>query len=628
MAIYYLQVRSSKLSNRELGKIYQQYRAQGRLKGINANLKNLSEQAWAIRSTFQDVTVRLPERNLQAFIERAKLKQPDIIKFAGNIKRDMAAIERALLDDTVNPDTLNEEEVIPGPSSNSAPDLQPAIKMQAEEAGDLATFIKDEVAKEKPADFFKAAASSSLMDMSMAVPLQERDFKKQFTDGYVDPREMVDPMNESISMALERSMSDTVLPSVSDTVLGASVILPEEPERHDSGSEQEEPEEIEGPEEEEMEVDGIEIHADNDLENDLKPQAEVTDDKVSTNRDVPVPPPRTNTNLVSGLSDVLGHFISQSVDDYEDDVFLPEESDEAPVEIEINAGTVDMKLDTASAIPVWKKGSTEKEEVQNIRNYIRDMRRIEALKIVKSEPVLINASLVKSGRTNIYEELPKEAEKSIDGFVAYLQTAYGLTQVDMLKELQEIRQGAKENPYSYLSRIVNMFYEARGEEKKTLDEVQGIEADRAEILQIYLKGLYDNRVRTTLKSQLHTLDIGGTLPLLTKNIQKAVNENNELTVNAVYGNGRRRFGRRRVRFARSDPRNNSDQSRKGKKDVECYNCHKKGHMARDCRLPKSVKGGQSRDQAEKKQGLCFVCNKPGHYARDCRSKTGNQGSGR
>ena len=29
---------------------------------------------------------------------------------------------------------------------------------------------------------------------------------------------------------------------------------------------------------------------------------------------------------------------------------------------------VDMKLDTASAIPIWKKGSSDKEEIQNTRN--------------------------------------------------------------------------------------------------------------------------------------------------------------------------------------------------------------------------------------------------------------------
>ena len=618
MAIYYLQVRSSKLSNRELGKIYEVYKAQGRLKGANEGLKNLSEKAWAIRSKFRDVTVRVPERNLQAFLERAKLEQPDVIKFAGNIKRDMAAIERALLDETVNEENLVEEDVVPGPSASSAPDLQPAIKMQAEKTDDLFTFIKSEVAKERPQDFFQAAQSNSLMDMSMAVPLQEGDFKKEDPSGYIDPRETVDPLNESISMALNLSS-----------------VVTDEAEHHTSdikAAEQKAAEQkaVQESAENDMEIDGIELHANEDLE-ELEPEAKATaEEDASTQTEAPIPPPRRTTNMGNGLSDILGHFISQSVDDYDDEVFLPDESEPgSQIGLKINAANVvDMKLDTASAIPIWKKGSTEKEEIQNIRNYIRDIRRIQALKIVKSEPVLINASLVKSGRTNIYEELPKEAETSIDGFVAYLQTAYGLTRVDMLKELQEIRQGARENPYSYLSRIVNMFYESRGEEKKALDDVQKIEKDREQILQLYLNGLYDSRVRTALRSQLHTLDIGGTLPMLTKNIQAAVKDNSELEVNVVQGNGKRTFGRRKfTKFTKFSNKNNRGKDHEDKKEIECYNCHKKGHMARDCRKPRSDKGGRGRGQHQAERG-CYWCGKPGHFARDCRSKANQQKSGR
>ena len=625
MAIYYLQVRSSKLSNRELGKIYEVYKAQGRLKGANEGLTNMSEKAWAIRSKFRDVTVRVPERNLQAFLERAKLQQPDVIKFAGNIKRDMAAIERALLDETVNHENLIEEDVIPGPSTNSAPDLQPAIKMQTEQTGDLFTFIKSEVAKERPEDFFQAAATNSLMDMSMAVPLEEGDFKKEDPTGYIDPREHVDPMNESISMALERS--------IPESNLDMSNVVPDEPKTGTSDTKQDQQKVTQVSVEDDMDIDSIEVHAEEDLEN-SEPQVKATGgEDASTTKEAPIPPPRGTINLGTGLSDILGHFMSQSVDDFDDEVFLPAESVNPQMELDINAGTVDMKLDTASTIPVWKKGSTEKEEIQYIRNYIRDIRRIQALKIVKSEPVLINASLVKSGRTGIYEELPKEAESTIDGFVAYLQTAYGLTTVDMLEELQDIRQGSKENPYSYLSRIVNMFYEARGESKKTLEEAQNIEKDRAEILQIYLKGLYDKRVRTALRSQLHTLDIGGTLPMLTKNIQKAVNDNKDLEVNVVHGNNKRMFGRRKfTKYTssswRPNKRNVRDPKQDGNKDIECFNCRKKGHMARDCRAPKSEKGGRAKDQNDKKRNLCFSCGKPGHYARDCRSKTGDQRSGR
>lgn len=38
----------------------------------------------------------------------------------------------------------------------------------------------------------------------------------------------------------------------------------------------------------------------------------------------------------------------------------------------------------------------------------------------------------------------------------------------------------------------------------------------------------------------------------------------------------------------------------------CYNCHRSGHISRDCKEPK-----REREQ------LCYTCGKAGHMARDC-----------
>ena len=117
----------------------------------------------------------------------------------------------------------------------------------------------------------------------------------------------------------------------------------------------------------------------------------------------------------------------------------------------------DMKLDAGGSIPIWKKSSDKKEEVQNVRMYIRDLKRLKTLKVLRNEALLINASLVKSGRTSLYEEMPKEAEESVDEFVKYLQTAYGLTRIDMMRDLQNLKQGRDESPYT-LTRAPNVLY--------------------------------------------------------------------------------------------------------------------------------------------------------------------------
>lgn len=38
----------------------------------------------------------------------------------------------------------------------------------------------------------------------------------------------------------------------------------------------------------------------------------------------------------------------------------------------------------------------------------------------------------------------------------------------------------------------------------------------------------------------------------------------------------------------------------------CYNCHRSGHISRDCKEPK-----------KEREQLCYTCGKAGHMARDC-----------
>ena len=49
---------------------------------------------------------------------------------------------------------------------------------------------------------------------------------------------------------------------------------------------------------------------------------------------------------------------------------------------------------------------------------------------------------------------------------------------------------------------------------------------------------------------------------------------------------------------------------RGRADMTCVNCNRKGHAASECRQPKR----------EKHERLCFTCNKAGHEARNCPDK--------
>ena len=53
-------------------------------------------------------------------------------------------------------------------------------------------------------------------------------------------------------------------------------------------------------------------------------------------------------------------------------------------------------------------------------------------------------------------------------------------------------------------------------------------------------------------------------------------------------------------------------------NIECYNCHKKGHRAAQCKKPKSGGHGNSRQRRKPSfTGTCNNCGKVGHKVVDC-----------
>ena len=358
----------------------------------------------------------------------------------------------------------------------------------------------------------------------------------------------------------------------------------------------------------------------------------------------------------------------------------PEEEYEEPMEIntpqrQVMAITNKMKLDTGNSIPIWKKANNSADEAAYLRQYIRDLTRFKELKLLDNDAVLINASLVKSGRTGIYAEMPKEAEGKVEEFIKYLRVAYGLSAVDLLRELQNTKQENHESPFAFLSRVINLYYEARNEPKKTIQQIMDVPTETNEIIRLYLNGLKDPRVRVAIRSRLDDLDLTK-IAKATRNAIMALKESNSLNVNHINAdNGPsvdtiteelqvlninssrgKQFGQRN-KFQRGKPHR---QGSTRMDNIECYFCHKRGHFARDCRQKANSSWkprGQFRKSGFNSRGLtryngtnssyktnkpnnqdagpqkysrkthnfsCFECGKPGHYAKDCRSKRSQQ----
>ena len=360
---------------------------------------------------------------------------------------------------------------------------------------------------------------------------------------------------------------------------------------------------------------------------------------------------------------------------------IDEEVDTSTMEVDKTSGQVftvetsNMKLDTGNSIPIWKKANNQADEAAYLRQYIRDIIRFKELGLLKNDAVLINASLVKSGRTGIYAEMPKEAEGDVKEFIKYLRVAYGLSAVDLLRELQNTRQESHESPFAFLSRVINLYYEARNETKKTIAEIMKVPTETNEIIRLYLNGLKDPRVRVAIRSRLDDLDLNK-IAKATRNAQMALKESNSLSVNHVAASNPgssiediteelqvlninssrgKSWGQRGKTSQWKHNHNKSPRM----DNVECYFCHKRGHFARDCRQkanswksrgslrkpgfnargttryggsnsnyksnkPNNSEAGQQKYSRRTPNFSCYECGKPGHYAKDCRSKRSQQ----
>ena len=341
-------------------------------------------------------------------------------------------------------------------------------------------------------------------------------------------------------------------------------------------------------------------------------------------------------------------FDDSTVHTQKKDTVMPESKNIEVLTADENKSKTDIKLDATASIPVWRKSSDPDENNRLVEMYIRDLGRIKQLDIGKNDAWLINASLVKSNRTDLYIELPAKADSDISEFIKYLKAAYGLSKVAKRRALNNIKQGSTESPHAFLSRIVNTYYDVRGEQRKTLDAIEADKNQKYDIMSLYLKGLNNPKVRVTIKQSIGDITLPN-LSTITRDIVEALYDDDQSTavnmvlegntvINTKVDDLSKKLESLSVNLAKfkydsnygSKPAGKQNYQSNRNKNYHPYSQNKHNQynqpkgQNQNSKQDKKVQNGQNHADLPPKntvfRGSCYYCGKPGHSKRYCKKR--------
>ena len=177
----------------------------------------------------------------------------------------------------------------------------------------------------------------------------------------------------------------------------------------------------------------------------------------------------------------------------------------------------------------------------------------------------------------------------------------------MRQGLANFKQFSGESIYTFFYRAISTYYRARDAEPKSIDEIDNNKVERNDIIYYFVNGLRDEGVRKTVRTQLINIDFKN-LPDVVKNlsdlvgvneeekkpifnIQSQVNTNLEQKIDALSTQMNKiMFVRKKKPFLnqkrpyKQDFKNKASFDKFSKrKDIRtCFNCNKKGHIAKNC----------------------------------------------
>lgn len=348
-------------------------------------------------------------------------------------------------------------------------------------------------------------------------------------------------------------------------------------------------------------------------------------------------------------------------------LFVPlssSESDDDDVNhlLPVQTTDVTLKFDGKATVPSWKKSGDTEADSFSLEQFFVDLKRCKDLQLYKTDDKMIFMALNNSGLSHVLDEIPVDAGKDLDKFIAAMRDAYGATPMMLREVVRNLKQKSDESYHSFFYRIINAYYRSRGTEPKSLAEIVQVASEKQDIQFIFLSGLLDQTVAYEIRANATELEFSK-LPVKARAVRMAklaqkmpiqqvdstaqVNEDLRLIVQALNLRDRQHRGRQGGFQRNNRFQNNGSGGRqaygggfRGNQTRSFHSSSRRGRGAFNSggrqggfqsgydrqNGSNSQQYGQNRNSGQRGQRgnyqgrqdrQCYECGRYGHYAKEC-----------
>lgn len=250
-------------------------------------------------------------------------------------------------------------------------------------------------------------------------------------------------------------------------------------------------------------------------------------------------------------------------------------------------------------VPKWTQN-----DGNGLESYITELKSAKAMQVLSTDAMLIYASLVKSGRSEVHGTLNDDQKNDLDEFVSYLRNSFGPTQQERRFGFQRLKQLPEEDCVNYFIRTEKMYFQSKNMTKPT--GAQFLDQYKEDIKFQFIQGLSNPEVKRLMYLNGADTDYDN-IASLARNYAVSLKDLNTIhTVNKVTevkDNVTDKVESDRIESLeqKMDKMVLAINDKKDLSQVQCFACGYKGHLANQCQASAKTKAKHNRSRSRDRE---------------------------